>query len=309
MEKERHIKILSIIALVLAIAGMSLGFAAFSTTLNISSSASVTPNSDNFNIIFCNSINIGDCNSYVNHFLDYKTVNGATNGGTIADVMGTYASDFGASFTTTNQSIIYQLYVQNIGEYDAYLRGISYTSLDNGNYKKCTSATSDSTKATDSLVQAACEGIKVTISIGGITYELGSTNISGHKLPIASTEEVIFKIEYENGAALADGPFNVEIADIKLDYSTVDGASNLITFTIDGKTYQAEAGMNFAKWINSSYNTEGFYIANETINNNNQYTLKGYLDNYEVFVVTEGHKILENGEYKFSSPPESYSGQ
>ena len=89
MEKERHIKILSIIALVLAIAGMSLGFAAFSTTLNISSSASVTPNSDNFNIIFCNSINIGDCNSYVNHFLDYKTVNGATNGGTIADVMGT----------------------------------------------------------------------------------------------------------------------------------------------------------------------------------------------------------------------------
>lgn len=263
MEKERHIKILSIITLVIAIAGMSLGFAAFSTTLNISSSASVTPNSDNFNIIFCNSINIGDCNSYVNHFLDYKTVNGATNGGTIADVMGTYASDLGASFTTTNQSIIYQLYVQNIGEYDAYLRGISYTSLDNGNYKKCTAATSDSTKATDTLVQAACEGIKVTVSVGGTPYELGSTNIFGHKLSKNSAEEVLFTIEYADGSTLVDGPFNVKIADIKLDYSTVDGISNLITFTIDGTTYQAEEGMTWAEWINSQYNVDKYILTAE----------------------------------------------
>ncbi|MBQ3511969.1 MAG: hypothetical protein IJA30_06735 [Bacilli bacterium] len=48
MEKERQIKLLSIIALVVAITGMTLGFAAFSTTLNISSSATVTPNSEDF---------------------------------------------------------------------------------------------------------------------------------------------------------------------------------------------------------------------------------------------------------------------
>ena len=51
MEKTRQIKILSIVALVVAIAGMTLGFAAFSTTLSISSSATVTPNSDDFKVV------------------------------------------------------------------------------------------------------------------------------------------------------------------------------------------------------------------------------------------------------------------
>ena len=50
MEHNRKIKILSIVALVLAISAMTLGFAAFSTTLNISSSASVTPNSGDFSV-------------------------------------------------------------------------------------------------------------------------------------------------------------------------------------------------------------------------------------------------------------------
>ena len=48
MEKVRQVKVLSIFALVLAILGMSLGFATFSSTLNISSSATVSPNSEDF---------------------------------------------------------------------------------------------------------------------------------------------------------------------------------------------------------------------------------------------------------------------
>ena len=51
MEKGRKIKILSIIALVVSIIGMTLGFAAFSSTLTISSSASVTPNASDFNFV------------------------------------------------------------------------------------------------------------------------------------------------------------------------------------------------------------------------------------------------------------------
>ena len=57
MEHNRKIKILSIVALVLAISAMTLGFAAFSTTLNISSSASVTPNSGDFSVKFSTSQN------------------------------------------------------------------------------------------------------------------------------------------------------------------------------------------------------------------------------------------------------------
>ena len=51
MEKTRQMKILSIIALVVAIAGMTLGFASFSTTLSISSSATVIPNSEDFKVV------------------------------------------------------------------------------------------------------------------------------------------------------------------------------------------------------------------------------------------------------------------
>ena len=52
MEHNRKQKMLIIIALVVGIASLSIGFAAFSTTLNISSSASVTPNSDTFSVKF-----------------------------------------------------------------------------------------------------------------------------------------------------------------------------------------------------------------------------------------------------------------
>ena len=65
MKKRREIQILSIVALVIAVAGMSIGFAVFSTTLNISSSATVSPNADEFNIdILCIGEEITNLNSF-----------------------------------------------------------------------------------------------------------------------------------------------------------------------------------------------------------------------------------------------------
>lgn len=44
---------------------------------------------------------------------------------------------------------------------------------------------------------------------------------------------------------------------------TVDATPTptLISFTIDGTTYQAEEGMTWEQWVASSYNTGGFYIS------------------------------------------------
>ena len=42
---------------------MILGFAAFSSTLNISSSVIVSPNSEDFKVLFCNSNTLYACNS------------------------------------------------------------------------------------------------------------------------------------------------------------------------------------------------------------------------------------------------------
>ena len=68
--------------------------------------------------------------------------------------------------------------------------------------------------------------------------------------------------------------------------------ANLISFTVDGTTYQAEDGMTWEQWVDSEYNTDGFYISltnihrteyyyisnvtqNNTITNGTAYTLVG----------------------------------
>jgi hypothetical protein len=52
---------------------------------------------------------------------------------------------------------------------------------------------------------------------------------------------------------------------------TVGGSSaNLITFTIDGISYQAEDGMTWEEWVYSSYNTGGWSVTGGTIWNSRE---------------------------------------
>ena len=41
---------------------------------------------------------------------------------------------------------------------------------------------------------------------------------------------------------------------------TKEAGVTLITFTIDGTSYQAEEGMTWGEWVDSSYNTDGFAV-------------------------------------------------
>ena len=111
MERQRQIKILSIIALVVAIVGMSLGFAAFSTTLNISSSASVTPDSEDFKVVLCINDVLGFCNEGV-YFINYMENNGASAYNS-AYIGWQRAYALKGNFTGTNQSVTYNFYAQN----------------------------------------------------------------------------------------------------------------------------------------------------------------------------------------------------
>ena len=66
------------------------------------------------------------------------------------------------------------------------------------------------------------------------------------------------------------------------------GDATIINFTIDGTSYQAEAGMTWGEWVESDYNTGGFtvgiedYLDIEVIMLNDMYVLDGmsylYLD-------------------------------
>lgn len=254
MEKQRQIKILAIVALMLAVAGMSLGFAAFSTTLNISSSASVNPNNEDFKVRFCNNTTLGSCadDSKV-YASDFTVFGGASN--VVADISG-LTGNFETSFTKPGQRITYKFYVHNLGEYDAYLRSAYFENLENGTYKKCTATTTDSTKATDSLVQAACEGIMIEVVVRGANYESGARNIQNHLLAKNAYEDVLVKINYRSDASYVDGPFKVEIGNLKFDYSTVN--TEYIYFSVLGTSYQAVAGMTWQDWFNSNFYSNEF---------------------------------------------------
>lgn len=291
MERDRKQKLIVIIALMVAIASMSLGFAAFSTTLNISSSATVSPDSSNFNVIF----SLGsDWHDDMDDLIDWDLSGTATGSATAStgSLYGREISKLKANFTKPGEVVIYTFYAHNIGEYDAYFRGITYEALDNGSYKKCSASTTDSTKATDSLVQAACEDINISVYVGGLNANLGDETIFEHKLARGTSEEIILEIEYNYGPQ-ADGPFNVEISDFILNYSSIDNSLDLISFNINGIFYRAEIGMTFTDWLNSSYNVNnidremGFCRLDDTnlfnndetvIENDGSYLLSGACD-------------------------------
>ncbi len=105
MKTERQTKILALIAIVIAIGGLSIGFAAFSTTLNINGAAQVEASS--WEIIFEN--------------LSAETVTGTATelaAPTIA-TGSTTISGFDASLTTPGDTIVYNFDVTNNGTFDA----------------------------------------------------------------------------------------------------------------------------------------------------------------------------------------------
>ena len=250
MYKSRNTKMLTIIALVLVITGLGIGFAAFSSTLNISSSAAVTPSSSDFNIVLSSSQYAVTTNDATGTVVSGIGTNGAQGG--IINLYRKEATGLIAQFTSPGQSLTTTIYAHNIGEYDAYLRGVTITSINGNSYKKCVGATD----ATDALVQSACNGIDISVTINGIEYALGNTSISKHVIKKGAVEPIIITISYDSNASRADGEFDIEFGDLALEYSTVDG-SGLLSFTIANNTYYFEEGMTWSEWLDSEYNTEG----------------------------------------------------
>ena len=117
MEKQRQIKLLSIVALVIAIAGMTLGFAAFSTTLNISSSATVTPNSEDFKIVAYGLEEEMTGDDFIQNATNldlYSSTSKANpiNGGTWNDTYSTLNKGIATISTNNNSIIINNIYAE-----------------------------------------------------------------------------------------------------------------------------------------------------------------------------------------------------
>jgi len=208
IRKTKKQQVLSIVIMLVAVAALSIGFAAFSSTLRISSQATVNPDAETFSVIFSN-----DGNNIETEQTVQPSSETYGEAATIENGISPTISGLKAKFTLPGQSVTYSFYSKNTGGYLAYLNNISFIGK-----KSCTAEEGTS----EELVQNACNGISISIKVGNDDAVSASKNsISNHTLVAGNSEPVVVTITYDSNAALADGPFNVSFGDITLTYSTV----------------------------------------------------------------------------------------
>lgn len=216
MEKDRNTKIVALSALFIAVVGLTVGFAAFSSTLRISSSAQVTVDASNFDVNF-STVSTTETEGTVTPTV---TGVGTTGAGATISNAGTAPSITGlkANFTQPGQTVKYSFYTHNNGQLTAYLKSVTYGNVTGQSVtKKCTALTGTSR----ALVDAACDGITIKTTVGTDLYT-GSSAVTSKPLGVNVFQPVEVEISYASNAAVADGDFNVEFGDITLTYSSVD---------------------------------------------------------------------------------------
>ena len=213
MNNNKTYRIIAVVALLLGVVGVTLGYAAFSSTLTISSSADVTPDSSTFNVDFSSSSSSVVANDIM-PVLSAVVTNFTATDAVIDNTSDPTISNLKATFTAPGQSVTYTFYAYNTGQYIAYLNSIVFS----GN-KTCTAKSGTQ----QSLVNTACNGISLSIKAGSEAVTTTSiASITGHSLGINNAEEIVVTISYAVGSGVADGDFEVTLPSIVLTYGSAD---------------------------------------------------------------------------------------
>lgn len=255
MERSRKQKLLMTFVLVISIASLSVGFAAFSASLNISSNASVSANSDTFVVKFSSSKD----SLVVSEIAPSDISDGITASNAIIDnSTSLLITNLTVSFTEPGQFVEYVFYARNEGEYTAYLNSINLSGE-----KSCTGTSSAN-------VQSACDSISMKVMVGENEYT-ETTEISGHSLAKKSGEEIRVRIDYASTGGWADATFKVSFPNIMMVYSTINDSSyvptvgvmsgNPLLIDVIKKNAILDDKVDFSKTVDS-----GTFIRNGTQN-------------------------------------------
>ena len=214
MERTRSTKMIAIVALVFAVIGVSVGFAAFSTTLNISDAQALVGSNAGNNEAFKNSLKIKSV----------SCTQTAEEGAAIGNISSDGFSWTGAQVTLSkpNDTVTCTAVVENTSEFDAYLTGVSIAG----------SITCD---GTGNNVANACNSLKLTATGKGSgsdavsssatargTTITNNTTITGNKIVKTNGQgSISFTVLYE-GTSVSDGDFTATLPAITFSYSTVD---------------------------------------------------------------------------------------
>lgn len=233
MKKERRSKILTIVALALTLVALTLGFAAFSTSLSISSNATVSPNESDFKITIYGMKDEASANqfqetgTFTNEHLSSTTSVPPTPASEA--MSSTTALIDNSTHTISNISVTlvepateqpYYFIIKNEGEYDAYL-DLSDYEIEESSYILINEGTCIAgPETTEELMNAACPYVVNIIVVEDSSNTPARTGEKIIEIPKGDYIRLGFGIGYMETENRVDGPFTVSFQDIKLDFST-----------------------------------------------------------------------------------------
>lgn len=212
-------KNISIIAILVAFIGLSIGFAAYSGTLKIEHRPSV-PNSKNFKVRFSSN--------------DIVTIEGVVSSTSSKGAKAEQAvinndntevihkcesavvlpriTGLNAIFTKPGQNVVYKFYIRNDGEFNAYLKSIvfdkKYCKLSNGINNKET--------------KNACDDINIKINIDGMEYNKTDDMIINQSIKPGTSVPISVEINYDKNSKFSfKQNLEVYFGEISLIYSAI----------------------------------------------------------------------------------------
>lgn len=220
MEKERGSKVIAIIALLIAVVGLSVGFAAYTSSLSISNTSATVgaAAADDFEVIFSTDGTSDD--TTIANLLDSAVTDPVSGGPTAvlstdpeASMTGTTISGLSATFTEPGQSVTYTFYAHNTGKFLAYLNSITIGE------KSCTAKTGTN----QDLVDTVCPALSMSVKVGKeAATAVSVADVDNHSLAIDGYETITVTLTYGATEARADGDFTVNFGQITLVYDHTD---------------------------------------------------------------------------------------
>lgn len=222
MNKEREMKTLVIAALVISVVAIGVGFAAFSTTLQINGTATV--NTLGWDVRFTN-IELDATKSTANVAQTTPTISNGTIG---TSTTNTKISTITAKFTEPGQKLVYNITVSNNGDYNALLTAASIPTV-----KANVTATDITTKgnATDTI-QAAKDASNVLDKLNfsftkadGTALSVDTDTIAKKTNNVAGTQVYTYTIEYtdfDDATLLPTDEVEVTIPELRLTFTQTE---------------------------------------------------------------------------------------
>ena len=212
MEKNNS-KIIAVAALVVAVIGLSIGFAAFAATLTIEN-ISATMAADNQ---FTANVNYKSVAPTCTVTGSGASISGSYNAGTASGKQWTGIS---VPLTMTQKSITCEAQIENGSAYSAALDSITI-----GGTFTCQSVAASGTDGYATNAGTICDGTKVTVTTSGASAvftnasHAGLTCITGSSIASSGSAAVQVVIEY-TGTVAADGDVAITIPTISMNYKS-----------------------------------------------------------------------------------------